>query len=59
MRRWLVSSVGFARVAGSAVAAVTAGRSGAETMRLRPDDPKEVAMNRQIYAETCASCHGA
>lgn len=59
MRRWLVASVGFALVAGLAVAAATAGRSGAETMRLRPDDPKEVAMGRRIYAETCASCHGA
>ena len=29
------------------------------TSRLRPDDPVVVAQGEAIYAENCASCHGA
>ena len=29
------------------------------TSRLRPDDPAVVAQGGELYAENCASCHGA
>lgn len=32
---------------------------GENAGRANPDDPKQVALGRQAYAQHCASCHGA
>ena len=54
----------FAAVAVIAVAAATtwwgATRSSAgDAISLRPDDAAFVALGSRVYAENCASCHGA
>lgn len=45
--------------AGLAAAAFSPWHGGAETARLRPDDPEVVATGRAIDASHCASSHGA
>jgi mono/diheme cytochrome c family protein len=56
VRRILLGLAGLAVVAAGAVylLAETDGVAG-----LDPDDPAKVALGAQVYAEHCASCHGA
>ncbi|MCF7699210.1 c-type cytochrome [Loktanella sp. M215] len=58
MKRSLIAGIGVA--AAGAIWFVTADRTAqAETITLRPDDAGIVATGAEIYATTCASCHGA
>ena len=53
------------RIAASALLLALAGGTGLtaaaqeDPVTLRPDDPAEVALGARVYAENCASCHGA
>ena len=58
MKRSLIAVIGVA--AAGAIWFVTADRTAqAETITLRPADAGIVATGAEIYATTCASCHGA
>lgn len=58
MKRSLIAGISVA--AAGAIWFVTADRMAqAETVTLRPDDAGVVATGADIYATTCASCHGA
>ena len=58
MKRSLIAGLSVA--AAGAILFVTADRTAqAETVTLRPDDAGVVAEGADIYATTCAICHGA
>ncbi|UWQ22086.1 cytochrome c [Jannaschia sp. W003] len=57
MRPALIAVAALGAAAAALALAVLPG--AAEPVRLRPDDPAEVALGARIYAESCAACHGA
>jgi len=59
--RWIL--IGLAVVGALGAVAVYSltplGGNGASAAGMDPDDRAKVAQGRQLYAENCASCHGA
>lgn len=55
-RRIVIGLAGLAVAAGAAAYFALGGGAGA---KLDPDDPEKVALGARLYAEHCASCHGA
>ncbi len=53
---WVLLS---AAIAVSLGAAVALNWSTAATVGADPDNPSQVSLGREIYADNCASCHGA
>ncbi len=53
----LVATTAIATSAAIAYFVMSAGLT--EAGLLKPDDPQVIARGQQVYAETCASCHGA
>jgi len=60
-RLWLMMGLGF--TAGAVVLIGAYGwvllGGGEDAAAMDPDDPRQVAMGRPLYAEYCAECHGA
>ncbi len=54
--RW---AAGLAVIAGLAVAVPALLRDGSDAKALQPENPQVVSDGRDLYAEPCASCHGA
>ena len=62
MKLLLVAGAGLITTAGAWVAIAGQERQGAATpveIMGRVADPEMLALGRQVYAENCASCHGA
>lgn len=59
MNRTLALGLGTAALAGAAVLAFRWGPPAPAETVLMPSDPDVVALGKTIYAENCASCHGA
>jgi mono/diheme cytochrome c family protein len=55
--RWIV--IGLAGLAVAAGAAAYFAMGNGAGAALDPDDPEKVALGARLYAENCASCHGA
>ena len=56
-RQW--AAAGLAVIAGLAVAVPALLRGGSDAKALQPENPQVVSDGRDLYAEHCASCHGA
>lgn len=54
-RSWMVAGLAGLLVAGGAAYLALSNAGGA----LDPNDPENVALGARLYAEHCASCHGA
>lgn len=54
-RSWMVAGLAGLLVAGGAAYLALSNAGGA----LDPNDPEKVALGARLYAEHCASCHGA
>ena len=52
-------AAGALAIAAVALAAAWATGGAEADIRLRPDDAPLVALGRTVYADSCASCHGA
>ncbi|KMK68084.1 cytochrome c [Puniceibacterium sp. IMCC21224] len=59
MKRVLALGLGAAVLVGAAVLAFGWGTSAPEGAFIKPSDPKVVAIGQAVYADNCASCHGA
>ncbi|TCS56523.1 mono/diheme cytochrome c family protein [Primorskyibacter sedentarius] len=59
MKRVLALGLGAAVLVGAVVLAFGRGTSAPEGAFLKPSDPQVVATGQAVYADNCASCHGA
>lgn len=55
----MVSGLIAAVLVGAVALAFARGTSATEGAVLHPSDPDVVALGKEIYADSCASCHGA
>jgi mono/diheme cytochrome c family protein len=59
VRRWMAAAVGVGLLVIVAAAALVWLRAGAEITAPDPNNARVVARGKVVYAEYCASCHGA
>jgi S-disulfanyl-L-cysteine oxidoreductase SoxD len=59
VKRVLALGLGAAVLVGAAALALRWETSAPEGAVLKPSDPQVVAIGQAVYAENCASCHGA